>query len=260
MRNLTTNDGVRLSYRVFGEGPKTVILIHGWMVSGAIYDDLVAALDKSGLRLVVPDLRGVGASDRPERGYTIERYADDILAVADAEGCERFTVVGHSMGGKIAQWIAATSPARVEGVALLCPVPAAGMPLPPDARALFRGSGGNRAAQKTILDLACKELSEAVRERTLDDAATISASCIASSFDAWSEGNFADKLGAVRAPTLVVATDDPFLTPAILREAIVARVAGARLAYLPGPGHYVQIERPRETAALLEAFIAALRS
>jgi non-heme chloroperoxidase len=71
-------------------------------------------------------------------------------------------------------------------------------------------------------------------------------------------GGFAERLSAIKAPTLVVATDDPFLPPAFLRQAVVSLIRGARLAVLPGPGHYVQVERPRETAALLEAFLAGL--
>ena len=62
--------------------------------------------------------------------------------------------------------------------------------------------------------------------------------------------------GATR--DVVVATDDPFLPPAFLREAVVGRIDGARLAVIHGAGHYVQVERPDETAAVLEAFLAGL--
>ena len=51
----TTNDGVKLAYRVLGDGPRTVILVHGWMVTSRVWDDLLAGLDVSGVRLVVPD-------------------------------------------------------------------------------------------------------------------------------------------------------------------------------------------------------------
>ena len=63
-------------------------------------------------------------------------------------------------------------------------------------------------------------------------------------------------LDMVVAPTLVVATDDPFLPPAFLRQAVVQPIRGARMTHLPGPGHYPQVERPHETAALVGAFLA----
>ena len=263
MHTLTSSDGTQLSYRVAGDGPVDVVLVHGWMVSGAVFDDLVEALGEGGLRLIIPDHRGAGASGQPgqlEGGYTIEQYARDVLAVADAAGAARFVVVGHSMGGQIAQWLAATAPDRVIGAVLLCPVPASGMALPDEARGLFRNSAGSREMQGTILKLACKDLPDHARERLLDDAGRIPAACIQGAFDAWTGASFADKLGAVRAPLLVVATDDPFLPPDFLRKAVVSLVPRAGLAYVPGAGHYPQVERPRETAAVLRAFLTALRA
>ena len=71
-------------------------------------------------------------------------------------------------------------------------------------------------------------------------------------------GGFADRLGSITAPTLVVASDDPFLPPDFLRAKIVAPIARARLVIVPGAGHYPQVERTRETAAVLGAFLAGL--
>ena len=89
-------------------------------------------------------------------------------------------------------------------------------------------------------------------------AATVPAGCIAEAFEAWRGADFGDALAKVTARTVVVATDDPFLPPDFLRAAIVGRIAGARLAVLPGAGHYVPVERSREVAALLTAFLAGL--
>src|SRR5690348_4089430 len=132
MPTVTSQDGTRISYRAIGSGAKTVVLVHGWMVSGAGYGALTEALDLSGIRVLVPDLRGTGESGRPDSGHTIEGHAADVLAVADAEGAKSFVVVGHSMGGVIAQWIAATHPDRVSGAVLISPVPPSGYKLPPD--------------------------------------------------------------------------------------------------------------------------------
>lgn len=253
----TTNDGVKLAYRVVGSGPRTVIAVHGWMVSSRVYDDLVAAIDPTGLRIIIPDLRGSGDSDKPETGYTIERYGQDILGLADELGVGNFTLIGHSMGGTISQWIAANAPGRVDGMLLLCPVPASGVPFPPEAAALFRNAD-NAGAHTAILGMACTNLGDAAREHLLAAAATVPTRCIAEAFDAWAGANFADKLAAITARTLVVATDDPFLPPAFLRQAVVAPIAGARLAVLHGAGHYIANERTSETAALVEAFLAGL--
>ena len=257
MPTMTTTEGVKIAYRVAGTGRRTIVLIHGWMVSGAVYDALVERLDLTAVRLVIPDLRGAGESDKPASGYTIECYARDVIALMREFSDPSFVLVGHSMGGAIAQYIAATAPEWIAGLVLLCPVPASGIPFPADAAALFRGAS-DRASKATILGMACTNLSEADRDRLLDAGASIPAACLAEGFDAWAGADFAAELKEVRARTLVVATDDPFLPPAFLREAVVGRIGGARLAVIHGAGHYVQVERPDETAAVIEAFLAGL--
>ena len=66
MPTAVSNDQTSIHYRVLGDGPRDVLLVHGWMVSGAVYDDLVEKMDLSGLRLVIPDLRGTGGSAKPD--------------------------------------------------------------------------------------------------------------------------------------------------------------------------------------------------
>ncbi|WP_164011005.1 alpha/beta fold hydrolase [Pyxidicoccus trucidator] len=256
MPTTSASDGTSLHYRVLGDGPRTVVLVHGWMVSGAVWNWMLERMDLTGLRLIVPDGRGTGQSGKPTGGYTLEGLAQDVLAVADAAGAQRFTIVGHSMGGQLAQWVAAQVPSRVDAVMLVNPVPAAGLPLPPDAAGLFRTSAGSREKQSTIMNLSCKLLGTDVLETLLKDTANTSAPAIENIFDAWTKGGFADKLSAITAPTLVLATDDAFLPPAFLRDAVVNPIRRARLAYLPGPGHYPQVERPVELAAVLTAFLS----
>jgi pimeloyl-ACP methyl ester carboxylesterase len=256
MPTTSAADGTSLHYRVIGEGPRTVVLVHGWMMSGAVWNAMVERLDVTGLRLVIPDGRGTGQSGKPTGGYTLEGLAKDVLAVADAAGAQRFTLVGHSMGGQLAQWVAAHAPGRVDALMLVNTVPAAGLPLPPDAAGLFRTSAGNREKQLTIVNLSCKQLGPEGLEEMLKDAANTCAPAIENIFDAWTKGGFADKLSAITAPTLVVATDDAFLPAPFLRDAVVKPIRRARLAYLPGPGHYPQVERPVEMAGMISAFLA----
>lgn len=174
MKHITTADHTRLSYRIVGEGKTPVLLVHGWMVSGAVFDPLIDALDRTDLRLIVPDLRGSGLSDKPTSGYTLSTFAEDLAAILEAEG-KPAILVGHSMGGQLVQLLAAMRPELVSAAAVLCSVPAAGMPLPADAAGLFRTCAGNRGAQGTILDIACKQLPPAERDRLLDLGAATAA-------------------------------------------------------------------------------------
>lgn len=250
------NNGCELSYRVFGNGSRDLVLVHGWMVSGAVYDDLIQALDSSKYRVIVPDFCGTGGTKGSLR-ESLAEYVDDLRAVLEDAGATSVAMAGNSMGGQIAQLFAATYPERVESLALLCTVPASGMQLPADAHELFINSGQNRDLQGTILNLACTNLSEASRERMLDDAGVISADCIQKAYLAWTGGDSTTDLGAITARTLVVGTDDPFLPHDFLKAAVAEPIPGAQFAYLPGCGHYPQVEAAAETARLLEEFVGA---
>ena len=256
MPTLRADDQTELSYRIIGSGPRTVVMVHGWMASGSVFDDLLEVLDHEGLKLIVPDLRGTGASEPSRSGYSLERYARDVVAIADAAGAQTFTVLGHSMGGQIAQWIASEVPERVNGLITLCSVPASGAQLPPEARELFSTAAGDEGKLGTILDLACKQLPENAKARMVATAVRIEDACIRGAFEAWTAGGFTERLASISAPTLVIASDDPFLPPALQRSEIQQRITRSRMAYLPGPGHYPLNERPAETAAIVSAFLA----
>lgn len=255
MPNLT-HDGVELSYRVVGDGERDLVVVHGWMVSGTVFDELVERFDDGNWRIVVPDLRGAGESS-PADSYRLEDYAGDVLAVMDDAGVDQACLVGHSMGGQIAQLVAADHPGRIRRLALISPVPASGIELPEDAHRLFVDSGEDRASQRRILEMACLDLADEDYDRLLDDAGAIPEQCIRESFAAWTEADFADRLGAIEAPTLVVGSDDPFLPPELLDEAVVGPIADAELTRIEGAGHYIQVERPDETARVLRDFFGA---
>lgn len=250
-----TSDGEELSVRVMGEG-EPILVVHGWMMTGAVWDTVLSSVDARGRKFIVPDQRGTGASSRTATDYSLAQHARDLIAVLDATHTKAAVVLGHSMGGQLALYLAAHYPERVRAVMALNPVPPAGLPLPPDATGLFRTSAGDRNKQSIILGLACKSLSDEEKNRILDLAGAVSASSIEGAFDAWVAGGFEAKLADVKAPVLVLATDDPFLPPDFLRAAIVSKIARARLTVLRGAGHYPQCEKPEETAALIDAFLA----
>ena len=102
------NDGVGIEYEVTGEG-RPVVLLHGFPDSGRLWRNQVPALAKAGFKVIVPDLRGYGSSDKPEEveAYTIDRLVADVLAVMGDAGVERAHVVGHDWGAAVA-WALAT--------------------------------------------------------------------------------------------------------------------------------------------------------
>ncbi len=120
-----TNDGLSIAYQVFGDGPRDLVYVPGWISNiELMWDDPVLAsiLRRLGTfsRLITFDKRGTGMSDRLplDELPSLEQRMDDVRAVMDAVGCERATIFGHSEGGNMATLFAATYPERTEGLIL----------------------------------------------------------------------------------------------------------------------------------------------
>jgi pimeloyl-ACP methyl ester carboxylesterase len=96
-------DGVGIEYEATGDGPP-VMLLHGFPDSGRLWRHQVPALVEAGFKVIVPDLRGYGRSDKPAevQAYTMDLLVGDVLAVMNAAGAERAHVVGHDWGAGIA--------------------------------------------------------------------------------------------------------------------------------------------------------------
>jgi pimeloyl-ACP methyl ester carboxylesterase len=117
MRRRVGGDGVELEVLDEGSGP-AVLLAHGFPDSSHLWRHQVPALTGAGLRVIAPDLRGFGESDRPEQieDYRISRSVADLVAILDELGVERARVAGHDWGAAVAWVLAALHPERVEGL------------------------------------------------------------------------------------------------------------------------------------------------
>ena len=104
--------GLDLFVREAGDGPP-LLLLHGWPQHGAMWEPLIGEL-AGDFRVIVPDLRGFGRSEAPAGPYDKHTLAADVLALMDAEGIEKATIVGHDWGGWIAWLLALEHPERVE--------------------------------------------------------------------------------------------------------------------------------------------------
>jgi epoxide hydrolase 4 len=115
-------DGTRL--HVVEAGPEDgplVVLLHGFPEFWYGWRHQIGPLAAAGWRVAVPDQRGYNLSDKPRgiRAYTLDRLAGDVLAVADAAGRDRFSLVGHDWGGVVAWWLASRHPGRLDRLAIL---------------------------------------------------------------------------------------------------------------------------------------------
>ncbi len=113
---------VNLYYEDLGKG-KTVLFIHGWPLSGAMWEYQITQLPQQGLRCITYDRRGFGHSDKPIGPYDYNTLASDLKAVIDELQLENITLVGFSMGGgEIAKYFSLYGGAKVSKVVLISAV------------------------------------------------------------------------------------------------------------------------------------------
>jgi len=266
------NEGVRIHYEVTGEGTP-VVLLHGFPDSGRLWRHQVPALAEAGFRVIVPDQRGYGASDKPEGvdAYNLLHLVADVGAVLADAGVERAHVVGHDWGAAVA-WVTATvAPAMVDHLAVL----SVGHP------ATFRADGFEQYEKSWYMllfqfeDIAERWLSQdewkMFREwgRHPDTDAVIAELEQNGSLTPglnWYRANVPPSsyveppmdLPPVAAPTMGIWSSGDFALGEGQMTRSKDRVAGSwRYERLDGPGHWMQLEAPDEVNRLLVDFLTS---
>ena len=115
-------NGIHLNVRDQGRGEPSLLFLHYWGWSSRTWDLVIDRL-KNDFRCIAYDHRGWGDSDKPETGYSIKELANDVEALIQTLGLTRYVLIGHSMGGKAVQPLAAKRPRGLEALILVAPAP-----------------------------------------------------------------------------------------------------------------------------------------
>ena len=232
-----------------------VLLLHGFTHTGASWDPVVAALAER-YRAVAPDIRGHGAAADADP-VTLEAVLGDLEALAPS----RFTLVGYSMGGRIALHAALAMPARVERVVLIGASPGIADPAERERRRLADGRLADELDRSTIEQFAQRwaqtpvlaGLPDEVRARAHADRLRSTPPGLARALRGLGTGALPPLWGRLielRAPVVLVAGERDHKFRAIA-ERMAERIADAELAVVPRAGHAVHLEAPEEVAAII---------
>jgi pimeloyl-ACP methyl ester carboxylesterase len=252
-------DNLRLYYEIEGQGD-TLILIHGGFVDRRMWDDQVKDLSQS-FTIIRYDMRGFGQSDAPTKPY---HPVGDLLALYEALGVGRASLVGHAMGGSVALSFSLAYPDRVNALVLVSS-PANGLPATEEeidrVATLFHTDATLGTDSAVALWLRDPMLAGVMEKpdlaRRMEYYARDNARAFAVKF--WpfvpEDPPPSERLGEIRAPTLVIWGEND--TESIQRNSAVtaARIPGARPLALGGAGHMVSLERPGEFNKAVRAFL-----
>jgi pimeloyl-ACP methyl ester carboxylesterase len=248
-----------------------IVLVHGHPFDGSMWWPQVEWLARGGWRVIVPDLRGYGQSPLP-RGAdrsaktTLDVFADDIRAVVDQLGLDRFVLGGLSMGGQIVMEFYRRFPDRIRALVLA------------DTAATAESADGRRVRNDTadrVLDEGMASYAEDLLPMMLaptsirllpgvaDHVSAMMRRTSPSGAAAALRGraerpDYRDLLRTVDVPTLVLVGDGDVFTPQPVAEEIEDLVPGATLTTIRDAGHLPNLERPAEFNAAVEEFLGGL--
>jgi len=258
-------DDALLAVRVVGAGPP-LVLINGYAASKDDWDP--GFLEALGRRstVVCPDNRGIGASPPVGGDLSVAAMAADVLALMDARGIDVADVAGWSMGGFVAQALAAAAPARVRRLVLLSTDaggPGATAARPGVWNALIDHSGTPREQATRLLGLLFPVgLAASIDAQFGEVVATARASLLPGTLAAqesamkrWHAEPADERLQAIAAAVLIAAgTDDQVIPPAnagLLADAL----PGSRLVLFGGGGHAFMAQEPERLAGLISEWL-----
>jgi pimeloyl-ACP methyl ester carboxylesterase len=138
---IVSTNGASIFVRDSGSGEPALVFLHYWGGSSRTWQGVVDRLGGEP-RVIALDQRGWGNSLATDERYDLAAMANDVRAVARSLGLMRYVLVGHSMGGKVAQLVAARRPPELVGLVLVAPAPPTQMPVPQEQRMVMPDSYG----------------------------------------------------------------------------------------------------------------------
>ncbi|MEU3956420.1 alpha/beta fold hydrolase [Streptomyces achromogenes] len=273
---LTTNDGVRLTYRDSGGDGVPLLMLHGWGQTQEMFRHQASGLG-TGRRVVTLDLRGHGTSEKPRHGYRIARLARDVLDLVDHLELERFDALGWSMGvsvwwsfidqwgtGRIRRFVAVDQPAAVAAVPWMSAREQRESGAIFDVAGLLElavalaGPDGEQVRWKFVRGMFSGTPDPGLLAFVAEQVrSTPPYAGVPLLFDHCAQ-DWRDVLPRVDVPTLVMACDGSHVDPASQRY-IADRVPGARLHVFPtgvACSHFPFLENPAAFNEVVDAFLS----
>jgi 3-oxoadipate enol-lactonase len=240
-----------------------VLLLHGLLTSGEAWHRMVPALTRR-RRVIVPDLRGHGRSSAPSGDVNLDELVGDLLAVLDALGVRRATLLGLSLGGLVCLHAALRAPERVAALGLLA-TPASPETRESRMRRLGTLEAMDRIGKRPVLrGMAGWLFGHTTRRRVpqvveawIEAGVRVDATAVRRTAQAalW-RPEVRPSLGRVRVPTLVVAGAEDAVLPREEAQLLARGIPGATSCTLAHAGHLLPLEQPDVLATVVRSWLA----
>jgi 3-oxoadipate enol-lactonase len=250
--------GATLHYTVSGEG-SPLVLMHGFG-SSEIDWELQRQAFEPHYRVITPDLRGFGGSDR-EGPFSVEQFADDFHALLNHLKIERFSLLGYSLGGAVSFEFAVNAPERIEKFILVNTWPSFRTTTWKKKKELWmrkmvvRLTGMEKMAKVLGKRLFPEEGQELLRSTFEERYAKNDKAVYMALLKAIPTWSVRDRVDVLTMPTLVVGAEFDY-TPFSEKEAYAAELPNAELVKIMGSRHGTPFDRAEEFNGLVLDFLA----
>lgn len=247
-----------LTLRYHEQGPRTgpaVIMLHGYSDSSFSFSRILPLLPAS-LRVIVPDQRGHGRSDRAPDGYSMDAMARDVVELMDALNVPTATVVGHSMGSFVARRAASLAPERISRLVLVGAGPVTTTKVFDELQVAVNALQ-DPVDRTFVREFQYSTVHQPVPQAFMDRAIAESLTLDASTWKALMQGmlGYAPAEAEIAAPTLVLGGDRDGVFSADEQRALGEQIRGAKVQILTGVGHTPHWEVPDTFVAELLRFL-----
>lgn len=258
-------NGITMAYDDNGRGP-ALMLIHGFPLCRRMWHPQIKALVNAGFRVITPDLRGFGESDTPEGPYSMELFADDMVALLDHLGVEKGAVGGMSMGGYILFNLLERYAERIRGACFIT------------TRANADDEAGRErrlALARDVLKFGPQVAADAFEKLLFAEESLVERPKLVGEVYGWMTANdsrgiaggllamrerkdYTRLLGGFNVPALAIGAEGDKAAPPDNARTIAAGISGCRLAIIPYAGHMANLENPGAFNAALLEFLRGL--
>jgi len=266
MENKLMVHNIGISYDDCGKGP-AVLLVHGFPLNRQMWQAQVAPIAQAGYRVIAPDLRGFGASDAPPGDYSMDVFADDLVALLDALDIQRAAVCGMSMGGYILLDLLERYPGQVSAAGFIATKSSADDEAGRARRSAMAAQAESLGANPIIKNFAELLFAPETMHSNPELIAQVTAWMRATPPSALAGGllamrdrkDYTPLLPGFPQPSLVVVGSEDRAASHTAIELFNAGLPSCQSHVIAGAGHMVNMERPGEFNEILLSFLKGIK-
>jgi pimeloyl-ACP methyl ester carboxylesterase len=253
--------GLSIHAEVHGTAEPALVFLHYWGGTSRTWRKVTAELEGQ-FKTVAYDARGWGKSDKTLAGYKLADLADEALSLVKALGIKRYVLVGHSMGGKVAQLIASRRPEGLVGLILVAPAQPTPRHNPDEMREEQLHAYDNRENVLKVIGsgrLTARPLSPEILEQIVEDSLSGSREATMAFPMKSILEDISAEVANINVPTVVLAGElDQVDSIERHKTEVLAYLPNAELRIIKGSGHLIPNDEPHELAKEISGFMGRL--